>query len=243
MMLDKTELEQSLSEAKQGNEIGRENLIRHYKPYIINTVGHLSNRYISWSDEETSIGLLAFNRAIDTYDAEGGRSFLNYAYLLIKRDLIDHHRKEKRQQHLSLNYSSEDDSINGHLEIDQSVDSYYQSKQSNDLVEEILELDQALNAFNISFEELEQFSPQHEDTRKYLFEVATTFIEDGNFIRSFLEKKRLPITSFAKKTGYRPKTIERHRKFLITLILLKLHPQWVHLTQFVKDSPRKEESQ
>lgn len=234
-MLDNNALEQSFSEARQGNEIAREKLLCHYKPYIINTVGHLNKRFVTWSDEEASIGLLAFNRAIDIYDAKGGRSFLNYAYLLIKRDLIDYYRREKRQQHLSLNYSSEDDAVDSHLENDQAVDSYYQTKQSNDLVEEILELDRALNAFNISFEELEQFSPKHEDTRKYLFEAATKFVEDSDFIQAFLKKKRLPITSFAKKTGYRPKTIERHRKYLVTLILLKLHPQWVHLSQFVRD--------
>ncbi|MCT8137758.1 hypothetical protein H1D32_08295 [Anaerobacillus sp. CMMVII] len=39
--------------------------------------------------------MIALNKAIDTYDAIKGRTFLNYVYLLIKRDLIDFFRKER----------------------------------------------------------------------------------------------------------------------------------------------------
>lgn len=238
--MGKFELEGFLIEANSGNELAREKLILHYKPYIINIVGHLSKKYVTWSEEESSIGLIAFNRAIDTFDSQGGRTFINYVYLLIQRDLIDFFRKEKRNQHLSLEHplDEKEDFILKHHEVDKSFDLYNRNIQSTELVEEILELDQTLNQFGISFEELEHYSPQHSDTRQLLLTMAKKFVEDKECVTTLKNKKRLPILLFTGKTGYKIKTIERHRKYLITLILLKLNPQWVQLSEFIQEGIR-----
>ncbi|KUO58992.1 MAG: hypothetical protein APF84_05925 [Gracilibacter sp. BRH_c7a] len=237
--MEKIELKGLLGEANNGNELARERIILHYKPFILNTAGHISKRYLTWSDEESSIALIAFNRAIDTYDPQGGRTFLNYVYLLINRDLIDYSRREKRNYHLSLDpdLDQEDHTLHTY-EVVQSVDSYQRTIETMELVEEILELDQTLNQFNISFEELEYYSPQHRDTRSLLFTMAERFVEDEECVKIFLDKKRLPVSLFTSKTGYHTKTIDRHRKYLITLILLRLNPQWVQLAEFIQEGTR-----
>ncbi|WP_096200659.1 RNA polymerase sigma-I factor [Bacillus sp. FJAT-45350] len=233
--MDQVELVNQLEDAKKGNELVREQLIRHYRPYIINTVGHICREYRTWSDEEASIGLLAFNRAIDTFDKNGGRKFLNYVYLLIKRDLIDFYRREKREHHLSLNQNINDDDITlNEMEANKSIESFKQSVQTSELVEEILELNLALQGFSIAFDELEQFCPKHKDTRENLKEIASVLSQDQECVDLFLTKKRLPVTAFCKKHNYRPKTLERYRKYLITLILLTLHPNWIHLSQYIQ---------
>ncbi|WP_216830962.1 RNA polymerase sigma-I factor [Alkalihalobacterium elongatum] len=233
--MESSKLKNFLAQANTGNDIAREQLIRHYKPYILNVTGHVCKRFITWSDEESSIALIAFNRAIDTFSEEGGRTFQNYVYLLIKRDLIDYFRKEQKEAHLSLTLSdSEHDIPELNFENDQAIEKYEEMVQTHDLVDEILELDQKLREYKISFEELEQYSPKHEDTRLSLFEMAATFTSDDEFVESLIRKKQLPIGPFAKKTGYKRKTIERHRKYVITLILIKLNPQWLHLTEYIK---------
>lgn len=214
--------------AQNGDEFTRERLIRHYKPYVLNTVGHICKRYVSWSDEEASIGLIAFNKAINAYHPSKGRTFLNYVYLLINRDLIDFFRKEKNQQHLTLSDEKERS-----LEISQSLERHERVTQTNNLVEEILELSAALSTYQISFEELEKFSPKHKDTRENLFELVDRFVDDEECVQQFLKKKQFPATLFIEKTGYKLKTIERHRKYIITLILLKINPQWVQLQEFI----------
>lgn len=237
--MGKFELAGFLIEANNGNELAREQLILRYKPYIINTVGHLCKRYVTWNEEESSIGLIAFNRAIDTFDPQGGRTFINYVYLLIQRDLIDFFRKEKRNQHLSLEHALDEKEFTlNHHEVDKSLESYNRNIQSTELVEEILELDQTLNQFDISFEELEHYSPQHRDTRQLLLTMARKFVEDKECVATLKNKKRLPISLFTGKTGYKAKTIERHRKYLITLIILKLNPQWVQLSEFIQEGMR-----
>lgn len=238
-----TELGQLLGRAKEGNEWVRERLIRRYKPYIINTVGHVCKRYITWSDEESSIGLLAFNRAINTYEPTGGRTFISYAYLLIYRDLVDFFRQEKREKHMSLNYTNDQSvSTATNIEVEQSLESYKLSSQSTELIEEILELNQLLTNFDICFEELEGVSPKHKETRCTLVEMANDFVKDQELVDHLLNKYRFPTTAFTKKKSYQPKTIERFRKYLITLVVLLLHPEWKQLSSFIQDLSRNEGS-
>jgi RNA polymerase sigma factor len=227
-------LEQEIEKAQQGNDIIRQRILSTYKPYIINTVGHLCKRYITWSDEESSIGLIAFNKAIDTYDTIKGRKFLSYAYLLIQRALINHFHSNKNEAvHLSLNHNSDDGIDSAEIELQKSVQLYHQKQQSYELVDEILELDEELQHFGIRFEQLEEVSPKHKDTRETLREISNLYIREQELLHELLIKKRLAINAFSRKTGYPAKTLERYRKYIITLIIIKLHPEWLNLTSFV----------
>ncbi len=238
-IMDKEKLEEALLEVKRGNEVVRERLIRHYKPYIINVVGHICKRYVSWSSDETSIGLIAFNRALDTFQFGRGRTFLNYVFLLIKRDLIDYFRKEKQEHHLSIHSvtAKEKDS---HTSMDavKSIEMYEQNNATSNLVSEILELDGILSHFKISFDELEKYSPKHNDSRLLVFEMADAFLKQEDLVEQLRKKHYFPATKFTKRTSYRLKTVERHRKYLVTLILIKLHPEWTHLSSYVQLGPR-----
>jgi RNA polymerase sigma factor len=64
--------------------------------------------------------------------------------------------------------------------------------------------------------------------------MAATFSQDHECVELLQSKKKLPITMMTKKMGYKKKTLERHRKYLITLILLAIHPQWEKLSSFIK---------
>lgn len=234
-----TRIESLIENAKSGNDYSRESLIRYYKSYILNTVASICNRRITWSDEEASIGLLAFNKAIDTYDKTKGRPFLDYVFLLIKRDLIDLFRKEKRPDELPMEVVEEDNHSENELaasSTEMGMEAYHESMLAAELAEEIIELDQALAAYQISFEELEDYSPKHRDTRNELLQMAQSFLKDDECVDQLLKKKRLPIKLFCKKTGYRPKTVERHRKYLITLIIIQLNQDWVQLKQFLQQA-------
>lgn len=233
--MNNSNFEQSLQKAKNGNELERQKIIDLNKPYIINAVAHICKRFISWSDEESSIGLLAFNRAIDTYETSKGRSFLSYAYFLINRDLINYFRKNQHSgRNLSLDYVLEEESMLTDEEINKSIEIYNKNIESGELVEEILELDVILNGYGIKFEELDDSSPKHRDTREQLLKMVGEFIHYTGLVDEFLKKKRLPVTAFARQAGYPVKTIEKHRKYMITMIIIRLHPEWVHLSSYIK---------
>ncbi|MDL4840590.1 sigma factor [Aquibacillus rhizosphaerae] len=233
--MKETEVTTYILSAANGDEIAREKLINHYKPYIINTVGHICKRYITWSDEESSIGLLAFNRAIETYDVNANKTFLNYVYLLIKRELIDYFRREQNNAHIPIEVDATDNQLTTNVyDIEKSMNSYKESVQREELIEEILELKNTLLLFHIEFEELEKFCPKHRKTKMNLLKIADDFIRDSELVESFSMKKRLPAAKLVEKYGHRLKTIERHRKYIITLIILKLHPEWQQLSQYIE---------
>lgn len=231
--MDLEKLLAAAAQARNGNELAREQIIRHYKPYVLNTVGHICKRYIEWSEEEASIGLIALNKAIDTYDPSKGRTFLNFVYLLINRDLIDFFRKEKNERHLSL-YEKNDEEIENKFEVEQSLKQYEKAIQTSLLVEEILELSEELSHYQIAFEELEKFSPKHSDTREMLLDMATELVNCEQCLTYFLEKKQIPVTLFTERTTYKRKTVERHRKYIVTLLLVMLNPNWTHLHEFIQ---------
>lgn len=230
------QLEHDIEQAKKGNELVRHQLINRYKPYILNIVKHICKKMVTWSDEESSIGLIAFNRAIDTFESEKGRTFINYAYFLINRDLINFfHQKNRNNKILSLDYQPEgQESLVTDIEIEQAVRDYQVKVKSTELVDEILELEQQLHEYDIGFEELEKVSPKHRDTRETVHQIVDDFMKDKECMNELVRKKRFPTTLFVKKSGYHHKLFERYRKYMITLILIKLHPEWEHLRQFIK---------
>jgi RNA polymerase sigma factor len=89
----------------------KNDFIQDYKPFIAATVEKCVGRYVVYGqDDELSIGLMAFEEAMNHYDAGKG-NFLSFAQNVIKRRIIDYYRKEKKHQNVSsINefYSEED---------------------------------------------------------------------------------------------------------------------------------------
>lgn len=62
-----------------------------------------SDYSIAYSDE-FSIGLQAFNEALDAYQSDKGASFLYFAKMVINRRVIDYIRKKKFNQEYPFTY-------------------------------------------------------------------------------------------------------------------------------------------
>ena len=74
----KNSLGKRIEHIQSGDKLEREKLIEEYIPFIIKTISSLTNRYVeSENSEEYSIGLEAFNEAIDRYEAKKG-SFIAF---------------------------------------------------------------------------------------------------------------------------------------------------------------------
>ena len=83
-----------LSDAKRAQE-ARDMMIQKYMPFIIKCVSDFTGSYVQIGDsDELSIGLMAFNEAIDRYDVQRGL-FLSYAKLIITSRLKTHVEKNK----------------------------------------------------------------------------------------------------------------------------------------------------
>ena len=83
----------SLAAAASGSDTAREAFIHQQEQMILKTASRASYRYITKSDDEWSVALSAFSEAIDKYDLSRG-DFIPFSQMLIKRALIDYHRRE-----------------------------------------------------------------------------------------------------------------------------------------------------
>ncbi len=199
--------------------------VEEYKPFIAACVERATGRYVRYGeDDELSIGLMAFVEAIDSYDKTKG-NFLSFAQNVIKRRLIDYYRKEKKHSNVisieDFRMNSQDEVSEVDLSMDASIEKYNEDEMNRNRQMEIQELDKELKEWGISFSELVAASPKAEKTRKTCREILK-FILSNKEMTEFIKTKRyLPVAEIHSATDLPRKNIERARKYIIAVVLIK----------------------
>ncbi|MGG1400144.1 RNA polymerase sigma factor SigI [Bacillus salipaludis] len=232
----KKTLEESVKLIQQGDRILLNELIESYKPFIAKTVSSVCKRYIYETDDEFSIGLLAFNEAIEKYSSERGSSLLSFSEVLIKRRVIDYIRKQTKNQHISLDFqtsSLEEESPGTVIVNELSLENYHKKTDEQLRKDEIIQFQQLLKTFDLNFSDLVEHSPKHADARKNAILTAKMIVDHPELKEILLEKKRLPIKQLEKMVETSRKTIERNRKYIIAIALI-LSGDYVFLKDYIK---------
>src|SRR6056297_602553 len=153
-------LQQEVMEVKEG-KIDINILIKKYKPFIFSTVKEFKGRFIDESDELSTVGMLAFKEAVDSFDPEKG-SFYAFAKKVIKLRLIDYYRKNKKRNEKVKPIFQDREYKNklSKVEIEHSVEKYLMEEEAKLRREEIKEFIKELNQFDITLKELEKLSPR-----------------------------------------------------------------------------------
>ncbi|MEC1524737.1 RNA polymerase sigma factor SigI [Neobacillus niacini] len=232
----KRTLEESVRLIQQGDHFLLNEIIEAYKPFIAKNVSSVCKRYIYDTDDEFSIGLIAFNEAIEKYSAEKGSSLLSFAEVIIKRRVIDYIRKQTKDQHVSidLTYSSIEEESAGMVIVNElSLEEYKKKSDEEIRKEEIIQFQTLLTSFDLSFSDLVENSPKHADARENAIKVAKLLVENRELRDALFEKKRLPIKQLEKMVNVSRKTIERNRKYIIAISLI-LSSDYVYLNDYLK---------
>ncbi len=231
----KQTLEEKVLAIHNGQLYLRDDLIDQYKPFIAKTVSQVCKRYINETDDEFSIGLIAFNEAIEKYSTEKGSSLLSFAELIIKRRVIDFIRKESRQQTLKLDLTLNDDeeTIQNKYEVDASVEEFQKHLEQEQRKDEIIHYQTVLEQFNLSFDDLVDNSPKHADARENAMKVANIVIQHQELKSILFDKKRLPIKDIENIADVSRKTIERNRKYIIAICII-MASDYLYLKDYVK---------
>lgn len=234
-MQDSQSIEAAIQRAREGNRLERDRIIEQYRPYILRSASQICKRPIRWEDDEASIGIIAFNEAIDRYDREMGKSFDNFAYMVIRNRLIDEFRRQGKiikSESVTLNDSGGlfEQSM---IEISSSLEEYNREQLATELAMELLAYDEALQKYGISLEELEDCSPKHRDSRKQMIQVAKHFSEQPDWVEILKKTKRLPIRKMLKFSKVVHKTLERNRKYIIALVLIYACPEFERIRSIV----------
>lgn len=211
----KIPIEERLKAIKEGNKEERERFISEYIPFIIKAITKTTNRYIEVeNNDEYSIGLEAFNEAIDRYDFKKG-NFINYAETVIRSRVIDYQRKQKRTNNMI--------SINEKKEEGIEIEDILKSKdftEGYDIKDQMNRFESKLKEFGITLTELVEEAPKHIDTRLNAIRIAKTIAEDKNIMEELYRRKILPAKSIMEKTHATKKVLKGNRKFIIATVLI-----------------------
>lgn len=199
-----------------------EDLILDYIPFIKSeTAKAIGRAPIEGNDDELSIAMIGFHEAIETYSKERG-AFVSFASLVIKRRIADHHRRENRfRAEVSLSATvSEDEEISIADTLESPERPHDDINEREAVKAEIAELSEQLKSFDIILSDVATNCPKQDRTMEACKNVLGFARSNPEIIQTLKDTKKLPISIISKGTGVDRKTMDRHRKYIVTLLLI-----------------------
>lgn len=200
-------------------------LAEENKKWILQCASQAVHHYVTDSDDEWSIALMAFSEAVQSFEENKG-SFRALASVIIKRRLTDYLRSEgKRSAEIIVMPGAfdgeldEEDATGVNLHVQQTVATASAAAASDDSSErareEIAEMQEILHEYGFSFFDLAESSPKAEKTKKSCGQAIRTLIASVLLMAKMRLKRLLPIKELSEKSGVVRKILDRHRKYII----------------------------
>ncbi|MBR1629073.1 MAG: RNA polymerase subunit sigma [Lachnospiraceae bacterium] len=180
-------------------------------------------RFVSESDDEWSIALIAFYEAVRSYDEAKG-PFKGFASMVIRRRLMDYFDSQSRHQ---AEVPANPYSFDGQIESDQATALDIEISKSNALVDEsmnpgsssledeIEEIRQVIAPYGFDLYEVGGCSPKALKTKRACASVIKVLSVSDELFAIMRKKRNLPFMKLLDIPGVNKKLLERHRKFLI----------------------------
>ena len=174
-------------------------------------------------DDELGIAMFAFHEAVMSYDRSRG-AFLPLAALSIKNRLIDFRRRERRHTEvLSLDErrSTADDEDDRPLVETLAAEKDEIAEREARLASraEIAEFTAQLKEFGVSLFDVTESCPRQQRTLEACGRALAHARANPGLLERLIATKKLPITDLARGSGVEKKTLERHRTYLVALLL------------------------
>lgn len=207
--------------AKNDSEKADE-LIRDYIPFIRAEASRCMSKACTEQDDEFSIAMIAFHEAILGYE-RGRGAFLSYAAILIRSRIIDYQRKESRHRgNLSLYTAGGADERTTILdEVADERDPFAESDNLDATKQEIEELSYVMSEFGICFSDVAENSPKQLRTLEACAMAIRYAVENEQLLDQLLKTRKLPLAQLVRGSGVERKTLERHRKYLLAMLLIQ----------------------
>lgn len=198
-------------------------LLRKYLPFIKSeTAKFLKRPPREAEDDELSIAMFAFHEAVLGYSRLRG-AFLHYAAMLIRNRLIDYYRKERRHLHvISLENGEEygDGEVRTIMDkLDTGTNEVEELHRREAAKEEIDAFAKDLAAFDLQLTDIAENCPKQARTLAACHKALTYARENRELLDSLVSTGKLPIGRLAEGAGVERKTLERHRKYMVAVLL------------------------
>jgi len=212
----------TLIKIKKGDVLLREKFISTYIPFILKSTSKAAGIYIDVKNsDEFSIGMEAFNEAIDAYDFTKNLSFFVFAEIVIRRRMINYMKKInkfiKEYPFTDLN-NNEMNIVKDNLLYCPFSDIEYIDHE--DIDEEIIDFIKKLSDFKIKILDLSKELPKHMDSLRLCVNIAKVLAGDDELYDKLLKNKNIPRNKLLSKVNVHRRTIENNRKTIIALCLI-----------------------
>ena len=209
--------------AAQNDIYAADRLIEQYLPFIRSeTAKFLRRPPVDGHDDELSIAMIAFHEAICDY-RRGRGAFFSFAATMIHNRLIDYERRERRHRGtLSLDAPTGEEESDGTL-LDTLADP---SDHSGALITreatafEIRELSEQMADFGVSLADVADNCPRQQRTLEACRAAMDYAKSRPDLLEQVVRTGKLPLNELAQGSGVERKTLERHRKYLLALLLI-----------------------
>lgn len=211
--------------------------IAAYMPFIKSETAKFLNRPPNLNDDELSIAMFAFYESICKYSRARG-SFLNFAALQIKNRLIDNYRRESRNKgHISLDSSAEEGETELIDTIEDKQDHYAEQETREATKQEIEELTAQMQDFGVSMQDVSEHAPHQQRTLEICRKAVYYARNNPEIMNEFLRTKRVPLAKIAAGAEVERKTLERHRRYLVAVLLICTNQYeilWGHIAEVLQ---------
>ena len=187
-------------------------------------------RFVSESEDEWSIALIAFYEAVRTYRKDKG-SFKSFASMVIRRRLMDYFDTQSR--HYAV-LSAAPETFDGQLASDNaspfeievaknSADANTHSRPgTTPLEDEVEAIRQVVAAYGFDLYEIGGCSPKTGKTKKACASIIDAICHSQELTGIMRRKRNLPYVRLLELPGVTKKILERHRKYLIAAAEIRL---------------------
>ena len=215
----------------QADEEYLNQFIKDNKRFIMVNAFKATKRFISESDDEWSIALIAFHEAVKAYDFSKG-NFRTFAALVIRRRLTDYIISQSRYQ---AEIPLEPDTMDGDIEDEENASPLQLEIRtrsaeisenkgcgenegkpgSTPVQDEIAAVQELLGHYGFSFWDLAECSPKAEKTKAACAKVVVELLKNPELFQKMRTSKSLPVKELLTLTKVQKKILERHRRYII----------------------------
>ena len=218
-MSDSTKIKSEIRRAQEKSEAA-DAFIRQYLPFIRSETAKFLHSFPQDGQDELSIAMFAFYECLLAYEPARG-AFLPLAAVAIRNRLIDYARKEQRHRNtVSLNApdsSDEPRTLEDSLPAEESAVEQLPDQLSTK--KELAEFSSQLRTFGLTLSDVADECPRQERTMSACMAVLRYAKENPELLGELVKKKKLPLLRLVEGAGVERKTIERHRKYVVAILL------------------------
>lgn len=207
---------------QKGTIVDQEELLQGSEAFVLRTASFVLNRPVSRSDDEYSIALSAFWEAAQSHDPSKG-SLQTYASVVIRHRLIDFIRSNKRygqeipvEPEIFAGETSDDSKTDGlRTAIEKKLTG---NMPDRTLEEEITDLAEILQRYQIDFFDLPNSCPKAKKTRLVCLKASHFVCAVAALLNKLRRTLKLPAAEMETGVPIARKMLDKFRKYIITSI-------------------------